>query len=334
MKYTLTDDSERKSYFFTHNSFGDIIGIYSGSGVLTAQYEYDAWGKVISITDGNGNEITDTNNIGLLNPFRYRGYYYDSETGLYYLMSRYYDPVTRRFLNADGYFQSGGSILDANMSAYCRNNPITFIDPTGTKCSTHDPYYVPNCFACSPTWREFVKDRYSWIKSIDPTYTLQLSSEDTFFDFGGISVTSYNQYSYEIELSSHTSSANLSIPDLSVSLHNKLCGYDFSFNGNGEFICGTLGKMYGDFTNSIGFGVSDDSECCCWDVSVDYHDGWYYSAGYRISITNDTKNSIRTAGAIIGAAAIGYAIGGPYVSYIFGNLAAYFTNGQFSYAPI
>ena len=131
VKYTLTDDSERKSYFFTHNSFGDIIGIYSGSGVLTAQYEYDAWGKVISITDGNGNEITDTNNIGLLNPFRYRGYYYDSETGLYYLMSRYYDPVTRRFINADGYFQSGGSILDGNMSAYCRNNPITFIDPYG-----------------------------------------------------------------------------------------------------------------------------------------------------------------------------------------------------------
>ncbi len=132
MKYTLTDNSERKSYFFTHNSFGDIIGIYSGSGVLTAQYEYDAWGNVISITDGNGNEITDTNNIGLLNPFRYRGYYYDSETGLYYLMSRYYDPVTRRFINADGYFQSGGNILDTNMSAYCRNNPITFVDPTGS----------------------------------------------------------------------------------------------------------------------------------------------------------------------------------------------------------
>ncbi len=134
MKYTLTDDSERKSYFFTHNSFGDIIGIYSGSGVLTAQYEYDAWGKVISITDGNGNEITDTNNIGLLNPFRYRGYYYDSDTGLYYLMSRYYDPVTCRFINADVYFQSGGSILDANMSAYCRNNPISFYDPMGTDC--------------------------------------------------------------------------------------------------------------------------------------------------------------------------------------------------------
>lgn len=131
VKYTLTDDSEMKSYFYTHNSRGDIVGIYSGSGVLTAQYEYDVWGNILSITDGSGNVITDPNNVGNLNPFRYRGYYYDSDTGLYYLMSRYYDPVTHRFLNSDGYFQSGGGILDANMNAYCRNNPIMCVDPTG-----------------------------------------------------------------------------------------------------------------------------------------------------------------------------------------------------------
>ena len=55
---------------------------------------YDAWGNVISITDNNGNVITNPNHIGNLNPFRYRGYYQDTETGLYYLMSRYYDAVT------------------------------------------------------------------------------------------------------------------------------------------------------------------------------------------------------------------------------------------------
>ena len=103
----------------------------NGEGTLNAQYEYDAWGNVTSITDGNGNAITSATHIGNLNPFRYRGYYYDSETGLYYLMSRYYDPVTHRFINADGYFQSGGDILDANMSAYCRNNPNTYIDKSG-----------------------------------------------------------------------------------------------------------------------------------------------------------------------------------------------------------
>ena len=120
------------TYYYTHNSRGDIVGIYNGAGQLRAQYEYDAWGNVQSITDQNGNAITSETHIGNLNPFRYRGYYYDTESGFYYLMSRYYDPVTHRFINADGCFQSGGSILDTNMSAYCRNNPVNSYDPTGT----------------------------------------------------------------------------------------------------------------------------------------------------------------------------------------------------------
>ena len=136
IKYTLTDTSDTLTYYCTHNSRGDIIGIYNYQGTLRAKYEYDAWGNVLSVKDENGNEITSSTHVGNLNPFRYRGYYYDSETGLYYLMSRYYDPVTHRFLNADGYFQSGGDVLDANMSVYCRNNPIMFVDPTGCSPKT------------------------------------------------------------------------------------------------------------------------------------------------------------------------------------------------------
>ena len=132
VKYTLTDSSDLMTYYYTHNSRGDIVGIYNGAGQLRAQYEYDAWGNVQSITDQNGNAITSETHIGNLNPFRYRGYYYDTESGFYYLMSRYYDPVTHRFINADGYFQAGGDILDANMSAYCANNPIMYWDPTGS----------------------------------------------------------------------------------------------------------------------------------------------------------------------------------------------------------
>ena len=133
VRYTLTDGGTEYSYYYTHNSRGDIIGIYNGAGELKAHYEYDAWGNVISITDNNGNAITNPNHIGNLNPFRYRGYYQDTETGLYYLMSRYYDAVTHRFINADGYFQSGGSILDANTFAYCKNNPIMYMDKYGDK---------------------------------------------------------------------------------------------------------------------------------------------------------------------------------------------------------
>ena len=152
VRYTLTDGGTEYSYYYTHNSRGDIVGIYNGVGELKAHYEYDAWGNVISITDNNGNAITNPNHIGNLNPFRYRGYYQDTETGLYYLMSRYYDTITHRFINADGYFQSGGSILDANTFAYCGNNPVNLSDPNGEhSCG------APTCPKCDSTRRAFLQ---------------------------------------------------------------------------------------------------------------------------------------------------------------------------------
>ena len=92
-------------------------------------YEYDAWGNVLSIKDGSGNAITDPNHVGNLNPIRYRGYYHDKETNLYYLMSRYYDPVTRRFINADRLISTGEVFLAKNMFLCCENNLIMYIDP-------------------------------------------------------------------------------------------------------------------------------------------------------------------------------------------------------------
>ena len=166
VRYTLTDGGTEYSYYYTHNSRGDIVGIYNGAGELKAHYEYDAWGNVISITDNNGNAITNPNHIGNLNPFRYRGYYYDTESGFYYLMSRYYDPVTHRFINADGYFQSGGSILDANTFAYCRNNPIMNSDCTGTSCSKHKSYYVPNCGYCDPSYIHEMNEKIDWLNRV------------------------------------------------------------------------------------------------------------------------------------------------------------------------
>ena len=165
VKYTLTDSSELMTYYYTHNSRGDIVGIYNGNGELRAHYEYDAWGNVLSITDANGNAITDPNHVGKLNPFRYRGYYLDTETGFYYLMSRYYDPVTHRFVNSDGYFQAGSDILDTNMNAYCRNNPINFYDPTGThsrsiKCGD------PTCTVCRESRRIFINTHLDWYNKV------------------------------------------------------------------------------------------------------------------------------------------------------------------------
>ncbi len=81
--------------------------------------------------DGNGQEITSQNDIGNLNPFRYRGYYFDAETGLYYLQNRYYDPKTCRFINADNQLSTGGDLLGSNLFVYCGSNPVNRIDSTG-----------------------------------------------------------------------------------------------------------------------------------------------------------------------------------------------------------
>ena len=131
VSYKANSSTDAVTYYYAHNWRGDITSIYDGNGNVVAKYEYDVWGNVLTVSNASNQEITDPNHIANLNPFRYRSYYYDSESGLYYLMSRYYDPVTHRFVNADGYFQSGDNILDTNMNAYCRNNPIMNLDFTG-----------------------------------------------------------------------------------------------------------------------------------------------------------------------------------------------------------
>ena len=113
-------------YYFVCNWRGDVIQIYNASGTLVGSYTYDAWGRVTENATS-----ADTENITETNPIRYRGYYYDTETRLYYLKSRYYDPAVKRFLNADGLVST--SIEDAakNMFAYCLNNPVIYADPEG-----------------------------------------------------------------------------------------------------------------------------------------------------------------------------------------------------------
>ncbi len=119
------------TYFFEKNIFGDIIGVYTEAGVKIGSYTYDAWGN-ITTTVSAGNTSLQNTVVRNFNPFRYRGYFYDYETGLYYLQSRYYDPVTGRFINADGLVSTGTGLLGYNMYAYCNNNPVMCADSTGT----------------------------------------------------------------------------------------------------------------------------------------------------------------------------------------------------------
>ena len=108
------------------------MGLYDNNLNVVVNYTYDSWGNVASITGS----LAST--LGQDNPFRYRGYYFDSDTGLYYLNSRYYDANTGRFVNEDGFVQTGQGILDKNMFVYCMNNPIILCDPSGCQ----PDYYV------------------------------------------------------------------------------------------------------------------------------------------------------------------------------------------------
>ena len=116
MKYNNT------LYYYVLNAQGNVVRIVNSSRSVVASYTYDPWGKIIS----------SSGTLADINPLRYRGYYYDSETGFYYLQSRYYDPEIGRFINADSYASTDATgLLSTNMFAYCENDPVNGSDPNG-----------------------------------------------------------------------------------------------------------------------------------------------------------------------------------------------------------
>ena len=107
------------AYAYVKSLQGDIVAILDENGNTVVSYGYDAWGAPLWCTG----ELAET--LGKVQPFRYRGYVFDEETGLYYLRSRYYNPRWGRFVNADG------AIIQKNLFAYCSNGPIVGYDPSG-----------------------------------------------------------------------------------------------------------------------------------------------------------------------------------------------------------
>ena len=123
MPYSLiySDGTTTTTYYYITNLQGDVIYLVDANGVQVAAYDYDPYGRI----------ITATGAMAGINPLRYRGYYYDTETGFYYLQSRYYDPEICRFINADSYASTGQGYMGYNMFVYCRNMPINRKDTFG-----------------------------------------------------------------------------------------------------------------------------------------------------------------------------------------------------------
>ena len=115
-------------YFYLKNVQGDVTGLVNSSGTQVVDYTYDAWGNILSTTGSMADSL------GYTNPIRYRGYYYDSETELYYLQSRFYNSKIGRWINADDpemLFKEFEELLQYNLFAYCWNNPVNMYDPDG-----------------------------------------------------------------------------------------------------------------------------------------------------------------------------------------------------------
>ena len=133
-------------YVYVKNAKGDVLAILNGSGTVVANYSYDAWGNH-AVVDSNGNDIES--GIGVLNPFRYRGYYYDNETELYFLQTRYYDPEVGRFISQDSREYANPEVLNGiNLYAYCGNNPVINVDVNGT------------------SWESFLKSVGEWFNDV------------------------------------------------------------------------------------------------------------------------------------------------------------------------
>ena len=130
MQYRLTTYAEDvwDVYWFERNLQGDIVAVYNTAGTKLISYTYDAWGNFTTTYYNNGASTS-----AVKNPFKYRGYYYDEDLGLYYLQTRYYDSVTGRFISADdiSYLGANGDLIGYNLYAYCSNNPVMYTDPSG-----------------------------------------------------------------------------------------------------------------------------------------------------------------------------------------------------------
>ena len=140
-------------YYYVRNAQNDVIFISNSDNTGVVMYQYDAWGNMTACYD-----TSDDGMLSIVNPYAYRGYFYEIETNTYFLKSRYYNPELCRFISADGYVQTGQGLLDKNLFAYCGNNPVNRVDETG--------------YGWRDIWngiKSFLSSIFGWSSSIETT---------------------------------------------------------------------------------------------------------------------------------------------------------------------
>jgi RHS repeat-associated core domain len=177
------------SYYYTKNAQGDITGIVDENCNTIVEYSYDAWGKLLSTTGS----MADT--VGQKNPFLYRGYYYDSETGLYYLNSRYYDPQTGRFINADSQLNTGSDLTSYNLFTYCGNNPITGADPTGHDWIDRLLDKVCGWFGFDSGFEAAATGKYADMYKVTSSFYMGIQTDNTYFSMNYAQLLNYSMQS-------------------------------------------------------------------------------------------------------------------------------------------
>ena len=121
-----------EQFYYVRNAQNDVIGITDSTGAFVARYTYDEWGNITSITDGQGNDVSaNLSHIANINPLRYRSYFYDAETGFYYVTTRYYDSDIGRWINTDRVMGVNQDMTTYNLFVYCGNNPVCRYDVGG-----------------------------------------------------------------------------------------------------------------------------------------------------------------------------------------------------------
>lgn len=224
-------------YFYVKNLQGDVIRIIDLAGTEVTSYVYDAWGN---IKDTKGEPT-----IREINPIRYRGYVYDTETSLYYLQSRYYDPLTGRFLNADVYCDTGtDTTLSTNMFAYCENNSVNYIDNGEYARKKYDATKYKNTNWITKWASKFIPNLYTnYIKS------------KTIFNksFLGVGI--------KISVGVAAQSNSNGILGLLVSKKAKEISINLGFGGKTSFSC-SAGLTWSNFYIKFGVAFAKKTQDC------------------------------------------------------------------------